>query len=58
MDAATYYVSRIQNKAIDVATLAKSGCDAGTLSLAIADLRDAVTDLALAARATRKGEAA
>ncbi len=58
MDAATYYVSRIQSKAIDVATLSLSGCDDGTLSLAIADLRDAVTDLALAARATRKGEAA
>ena len=58
MNAVTYYMSKVQSKAIDVAALAESGCDAGTLSLAIADLRNAVTTLALEARATRKGVAA
>ena len=58
MNAVDYYMSKVQSKAIDVAALAESGCDAGTLSLAIGDLRDAVTDLAAEARATRKGVAA
>ena len=50
-----YYMSKVQGKAIDVAALAESGCDAGTLSLAVGDLRDAVTELAAEARATRRG---
>jgi len=50
-----YYMSKVQSKAIDVAALAESGCDAGTLSLAVGDLRDAVTELAAEARATRRG---
>jgi hypothetical protein len=50
-------MNNVQRKAEDVAALAASGCDAGTLSLAIGDLRDLVTELAAAAREQRKYEA-
>ena len=52
-----HHMFAVQRKATDVAALAASGCDAGTLSLAISDLRDAVTALAAAAREQRKVEA-
>jgi len=58
MDALAYYRNKVQRKTIDVVALAESGCDAGTLSLMISDLREAVTQLAAEARATRKGVAA
>jgi len=45
---------RLQMKAIDVQSLADSGADSGLLSLAISDLRDAVTEFAGAARRTNK----
>jgi len=57
MDPLTYYRNKVQRKTENVVALAESGCDAGTLSLIIADLREAVTDLAYEARATRKGVA-
>ena len=52
-----HHMFAVQRKATDVAALAASGCDASTLSLAISDLRDAVTELAAAAREQRKAEA-
>jgi hypothetical protein len=53
----TAQMCNVQRKAEDVAALAASGCDAGTLSLAISDLRDLVNNLAAAAREQRKVEA-
>jgi hypothetical protein len=53
----TAQMNNVQRRAEDVAALAASGCDAGTLSLAISDLRDLVTELAAAAREQRKVEA-
>jgi len=58
MDPLTYYRNKVQRKTENVVALAESGCDAGTLSLIIADLREAVTDLAYEARAKRKEVAA
>lgn len=45
---------RLQMLSIDVQTLADGGADAGTISLAISDLREAVTEFAGAARRTAK----
>lgn len=45
---------RVQTLAQDVAALAASGCDAEALSLAISDMREAVTEFAQSARAYRK----
>ena len=50
----THLMSRVQSRAIDVAALASSGCEAGTLSLAIGDLRDIVSEFAQSARDLRK----
>jgi len=54
----THMMSKVQARATDVAALAESGCDAGTLSLAISDLRDMVSEFAAAARECRKASAA
>ena len=51
---ADYDLGVLQLRAIDVAALASSGCDAGTLSLAIGDLRDIVSEFAQSARDLRK----
>jgi hypothetical protein len=50
----THLMSKVQARAIDVAALASGGCDAGTLSLAIGDLRDMVSEFAQSARDLRK----
>lgn len=54
MNAVTFYSQKVQMQAVDIAALASSGCDASTLSLAISDLRDAVSELAAEARDCRK----
>jgi len=52
-----HHMFAVQRKATYVAALAASGCNTSTLSLAVSDLRDAVTELAAAAREQRKVEA-
>jgi hypothetical protein len=54
----THMMNKVQARAIDVAALADSGCDAATLSLAISDLRELVSEFAAAARDCRKATVA